>query len=734
MEAVLTSDEATQAAQALGLLPQELHAIGAGLGRQPTRTELAVFAGMWSEHCSYKSTKHWLKDLPKDGAHVLAGPGSHAGAVAIDDEWAVAFKIESHNHPSAVEPYQGAATGVGGILRDVIAQGARPCAVLDVLCFGVPKDPRTRHLKDGVVAGIAGYGNAFGVPNVGGRTFYDPRYEGNPLVNAMAVGLVRRDGMRTARAEGVGNALIYVGAATGRDGILGAAFASEELADDTVEDRPHVQVGDPFTGKKLMEACIRFDASMGLIACQDMGACGLTCASIEMAAAGGVGIELSLDTIPLREADMTAQEIMLSESQERFLFCVQRGCEERALAHFAGFGVHAVVCGRVVEGDRARVSFRGEVVVDVPAELVVSGFPPTHWPIAAALPRPAPYPAFGAVSDLGGALLQLLADPRVATKSDVYVHYDQTVGNRTVRGPDGAEAAVLKLPNSSRGFALTTQSRGDWCAADPYLGAQALLAAALRELACAGADMIAITDGLNVASPRDPIENRKLYEVIRGLGDGLRALDVPVTGGNCSLYNESPSGPIPPTPMIGAVGIVPDIRCVPHHKMQRGDRLLLVGALQDRPCASIFGALRSGSLVGDPPAVDLGCEQRIAAFVRGQVQLGRVRAAKSVGMGGVATALAKLAVLSGIGADLRLALLPSRPDWCLFGEYPGLAWLAAEPDAAAMICAEAEAADIPLVDTGAAGGNALRLAHDGSVVFDLDLGALRSQFGDRDAA
>ena len=473
----LSEEEAQILGESMGLLPQELDAITQALQRIPTRTELTVFAGMWSEHCSYKSTLHLLKSLPKKSPLVLAGPGSHAGVVDVGEGWGVAFKMESHNHPSAVEPYQGAATGVGGILRDIIAQGARPCAVMDSLCFGMPDQPNTKHLVEGVVAGIAGYGNAFGVPNIGGRTVYDPRYRGNPLVNALAAGLVRTDEMRTAQAKGIGNAVIYAGASTGRDGILGAAFASEELSDDTVEDRPHVQVGDPFAGKKLMEACLRFTTDMGLVSCQDMGASGITCGAMEMAAAGGIGIDIDLETIPLRESGLSPQEIMLSESQERFLFVVEANRAEEALEHFRSFGVHAVVCGHVVDGDRVRARYKGETVVDLPAALVADGTPPTRWPVADVAHTPVPYPAFDTPKDLGAALRALLSDPNIGFKGEITTRYDQTVGNRSVRTPDSprpAEAAVQKLPGSSRGFALTIQSRSDWCAADPYIGVQAM--------------------------------------------------------------------------------------------------------------------------------------------------------------------------------------------------------------------------------------------------------------------
>ena len=697
------TDPAAVAAD-LGLTPREYAAICDGLGRAPNRVEVGIFAGMWSEHSSYKSTGRLLATLPRDGEGLLAGPGSHAGCVDVGEGWAVAFKVESHNHPSAVEPYQGAATGVGGILRDVVAQGARPCAVMDSLCFGEPGEGRTDFLVDGVVGGIAGYGNSYGVPNVGGRTVFDRRYAGNPLVNALAAGLVRHDGLRTAAARGTGNAVLYAGARTGRDGILGAAFASEELEAEHTARRSHVQVGDPFAGKKLMEAMLSFGPDDGLVACQDMGAVGITCAMCEMAAAGGVGLEIDLDLVPLREPGMDASDILLSESQERFLLVVEAEREESALDHFRRHGVHAAVVGRVSDTGRVRVRHGGEVVADVPAALVADGAPPAGWKAADVLPAAAPYPPFSPPSDLGAVLRTLLADPDIADAGWITGRYDATVGNRTVRGPGEAEAAVLKLPGSRRGFALVIENRGDACAVDPYLGTLACLGAARRDLACAGADLVAITDGINHGSPGDPVEFRRLTEVVRALGDGLRRLGIPVTGGNVSLYNESPLGAIPPTPMIGALGIVDDVTAVPGWRITDGESILLFGEVRDVPAHSRYGHLVTGSLEGHPPAVDLEAEDRLARFLLGAV--GRIRGAKATGTGGPAVALAKLCLHSGVGARVSLPAA-GRPDWVLFGEYPAQVWATAPPDEAAAIAAGAAAAGIHCRVAGTAGGGRL---------------------------
>jgi phosphoribosylformylglycinamidine synthase subunit PurL len=707
----------------LGLSPAEHAAIKGNLGRLPTRSELFMFAGMWSEHCSYKSTKTLLATLPREGPAVLAGPGSHAGVVDVGGELAVAFKVESHNHPSAVEPYQGAATGVGGILRDVIAQGARPCAVLDGLCFGSSGDGRTRDLARGIVAGIAGYGNAFGVPNVGGLTLFDPRYEGNPLVNALAVGLVARDGMRTAAAHGVGNAVLYVGASTGRDGILGAAFASEELGKDTIEDRAHVQVGDPFSGRKLMEACLSFTPAMGLVACQDLGACGLTCAITEMAALGGMGMVVDLDLIPLREAGMTAHEILVSESQERFMFVVERERLGEAVAHFRRFGVHAVSVGEVTSDGRARVHYQGDWVADVEASFIAGGAPLQSWPAVSSLPACAPYLPFGMPEDAATVLLSLLATPGITDLTPLYAHYDQTVGNRTVRAPGAADAAVLKLGEGTRGFAICLTGPGTACAVDPYLGAQTAVCEGLRRLAAVGAEMLAVTDGLNCGSPRDPVEFRRLQEVVRGLGDALRAFAVPVTGGNVSLYNESSSGVIPPSPMIGCIGALPDVRRVSSYVANAGEVCLFVGRLPDTPVFSRYGAQQSKNALGDKPQVDLDAERRLAAFLVAVVRAGLVRAVRSCRAGGLAVAVAKLCSRSGVGATLSLPAV-ERADWLAFGEYPGQAVVVTNQETVEAVAAEAKRVGVAVWRAGKLGGDRLALGN----LLSLPLAAVTSAY------
>lgn len=702
------------------------------LGRMPNALELLVLAGMWSEHCSYKSTRHLLSALPSRGPHVLAGPGAHAGVVDVGEGYAVAFKIESHNHPSAIEPYQGAATGVGGILRDIIAAGARPCAILDGLCFGLPQSARTRHLRRGIADGIAGYGNAIGVPNIGGCTRYDPRYEGNPLVNVLGVGILRHGEVRTARAAGVGNAIVYVGAATGRDGILGAAFASEALgeADAQASQRPRVQVGDPFTGKRLLEACLAFNAQLGLIAGQDLGACGLACATFEMAALGQVGFDIELGAVPLRERAMPPAEIFLSETQERFLFVVDKDREAQALAHFARHGLIAAVLGRVVPGAQVRVRYRGELVCDLPAALVAGGAPATRFALASELAPMASDPPFPPPISCEETLLGLLSDPSMAEQESIYGRFDQTVGNRTVRGPAAAAAAVLRLPNSQRGFALTLTGRGDLGAADPYLGAQATLAQACRDLAAAGAKLVAVTDGINCASPSDPREHRRLAEQIRGLGDALQALAVPVTGGNVSLYNESPTGAIPPTMFIGGLGLVEDVARVPKVALAPELALLLVGALRWDPTSSRYGQLASAKRVFGQPAVDLPAEQALARFLVEQGQKGLIFACKPTSMGGLGVALAKLCLRGDCGADVTLPDC-ARADWALFGEYPAQAILAASPAVAESLALAAAPLAVPLYRIGMSGGDRLRIrGSSGSdkPLIDLPLSRLRAAF------
>jgi len=728
----LDEEQAARVAATMGLLPREYEVLRAELGRTPSQPELAVFSGMWSEHCSYKSTRHLLAKLPREGAAVLAGPGSHAGVVDVGEGWAVAFKIESHNHPSAVEPYQGAATGVGGILRDVIAQGARPCAVMDFLCFG---DRNTnRRIEHGVVAGIAGYGNAIGVPNVGGRTHYDRAYEGNPLVNALAAGLIRPAEQRSARCSEREGVFLLVGATTGRDGVLGAAFASEALgsSEENVHRRSHVQVGDPFAGKLLLESVLAYSEELGMLAVQDLGACGIACASFEMAAASDVGIELDLDAVPLREPEMSALEIFLSESQERFAFIVRPDCVDAAIRHFQSYGVGAAAIGVLSNSGRVRVRHRGQLCIDLPAKLVAGGAPASHWPIAEQAPAKRPPP-----SDVGTphepiftTLRALLA--RHCDLEPLYSHYDQTVGNRTVYGPGQAACAVLRLPASTRGFALSLTGRGALCDADPYLGAQSALAEACRRLACVGADMVAITDGLNFASPRDPIEHRRLAEVIRGLGDGLRTLEVPVTGGNVSLYNESPRGPIPPTPMIGGLGVVPDVRKAPPARLRSGQRLILVGALRDTATTSDYLIHRYGSALGTP-GCDLEAEKQLANFLRTAIEKGLVLTAIAVASGGLLTTLARACLRSGVGASITLAP-HDRLHLQLFAEHPAQVLLGTTREAAIALDELGARYGVPVQGLGEIGGTTLQLEGQGAVALSTLGGAYYANPAERQHA
>lgn len=716
------ADASERLAISMGLLPHEFAAITRGLGRLPSAAELAVFTGLWSEHCAYKSTRSLLATLPRSGAGLLAGPGHHAGVVDVGEGWAVAFKIESHNHPSAVEPYQGAATGVGGILRDVIAQGARPVALMDFLCFAEPDSPQVRRLRRGIVAGIADYGNSVGVPNVGGRTLYHPGYRGKPLVNALCAGLIRPEGLRVAAATGVGNVLLLVGAATGRDGVLGAAFASEVLGSPAENQarRSHVQVGNPFFGKLLMEAVLSLPPALGPIAVQDLGACGLACAVFEMAALGGVGMEVDLDAVPLREPDLSPLAIFLSESQERFALLVRPQDRAAACRHFEQHGLCAAAVAVVNDSGQVRVRHRGQVVMDLPAALVSGGAPPSRFAIAPPVLGEPTWPADAAAPHAphGATLLSLLAllpDPE-----PIYTGFDQTVGNRTVRGPGAAACAVLRLPESGRGFALSLTGRGDLCAADPYLGAQAGLAEAVRRLACVGSQLLAVTDGLNFASPRDPQEYGRIARVIAGLGDGLRLLGVPVSGGNVSLYNQSPEGPIPPTPMIGGLGIVEHVERVPGYRLQAGQQVLLLGAIPDDPVASLYTRLRWGQDRGRP-ACDLPAEQRLADLLRQVVDRQLASALWPVTIGGLLTTLAKICARNSIGASLVLPLRP-RPHWQLFGEYSAQVLVACAAPQVEILMALAQHQDIPVHALGEAGGTRLQVTG----LIDLPIAELRA--------
>jgi phosphoribosylformylglycinamidine synthase subunit PurL len=595
-----------------GIKPEEYQEIVNRLGRHPNKAELGMFGVMWSEHCCYKNSRPLLKQFPTSGERILVGPGENAGVVDLGDGLRLAFKIESHNHPSAVEPFQGAATGVGGILRDIFTMGARPIAILNSLRFGSLEDAKTRRLFAGVVEGISHYGNCVGVPTVGGEVYFDPAYSGNPLVNAMALGLMETPEIIKSGASGIGNPVLYVGSTTGRDGMGGASFASAELSDQSIDDRPAVQVGDPFLEKSLIEACLEAFKTGAVVAAQDMGAAGITCSTSEMAAKGGVGIELDLDKIPVRETGMIPYEYLLSESQERMLFVAHKGREQELIDIFHRWGLHAVVAGVVIEEPIVRILFQGEVAAKIPATALAENTPIYHRELLKEPPEYAqkawewtadslpPCSAEGIVYNCtqkswNEILLELLDSPTIASKRWVYRQYDHQVQNNTVLLPGGADAAVIRVrpidakPDASKiGVAATTDCNARYVYLDPYEGAKAAVAEAARNLSCVGAEPLAVTDNLNFGSPENPIGYWQLASACRGISEACRELKTPVTGGNVSLYNETLDAngkpqPIYPTPTIGMVGLIPDITKVCGQGWQQeGDLIYLLGVQEFR--------------------------------------------------------------------------------------------------------------------------------------------------------
>ena len=633
-------------ARAHGLSAEEFAAIERLLGRTPTFTELGVFSVMWSEHCSYKSSRKHLRMLPMSGPNVVGGPGENAGAIDVGDGWVAVFKIESHNHPSYVEPYQGAATGVGGILRDIFTMGARPIASMNSLKFGSFDHPRTRFLLGGVVGGIGGYGNCVGVPTVAGEVMFDAGYNGNILVNAFALGLARREDLQSARARGAGNPVLYVGSATGRDGIHGASLlASAEFDAESESKRPTVQVGDPFTEKLLIEACLEAMKTGAIVAIQDMGAAGLTSSSSEMAGRGGLGIELDLDRVPLREADLTPYEILLSESQERMLIVAERGREAELQAVFAKWDLHAVVIGHVTGDGRWRTTHRGRVVADLPVGAISDDAPVYDRPARA----PAAIDALAAASESAAetdapapaaALRALLGSPNVASKRWVYRQYDSIVQSNTIAGP-GSDAAVLRIKDSRRGLALKVDSNPRACAIDPYIGAVATVCEAARNVACAGARPAGISNCLNYGNPERPEIMWQFIRGVEGLRDAAIALGTPVISGNVSFYNETEGRAIAPTPVIAMVGTFADVRL--HLKQYfkiAGDAVIVV-----RSAAPSFAASEYAALFGAPPRplapIDLGRERRLLAGLVECAERRLIRSAHDVSEGGLAVALAE---------------------------------------------------------------------------------------------
>jgi phosphoribosylformylglycinamidine synthase II len=696
------------------------------LGREPNLVELGIFSAMWSEHCSYKSSRVHLKSFPTTGPRVIQGPGENAGIVDIGDGLAVAFKMESHNHPSYIEPYQGAATGVGGILRDVFTMGARPIASLDSLRFGALNAPRMKHLVDGVVRGIAGYGNCIGIPTLGGETTFDGRYNGNILVNVMNVGLVRSDRIFRGRAEGAGNPVIYVGSKTGRDGIHGATMASEEFAgDETKQKRPTVQVGDPFTEKLLMEACLELFETDAVVGIQDMGAAGLTSSSFEMAGRAGSGVEIDLSKVPVREAGMTPYEIMLSESQERMLLVARRDRVAEVLRIFHKWELDAVEIGRVTDSGRVVLFFEGRIVADLPAAPLSDRAPVYDRPRAAPAPAPPgrwrdePEPA-----EYGDCLRKLLASPNIAEKSWIWTQYDHMVQTNTVERP-GGDAALARVKGTTKALALKSDVNPFFCALDPYRGAAIAVAEAARSIAATGAEPLAITDCLNFGSPERPEVMGQFEAAVRGISDACRALETPVVSGNVSFYNETDGRAIPPTPTIGMVGLLEDVeRRVRLPFRAAGHVIALLGKTRDELGGSEFLRTIRGRDEGPCPEVDLQAERKLVHLLLGLAHHRKLASAHDVSDGGLAVALAECAMKSGLGAAIALESGP-RPSSLLFGESTGRALVSFEPKNEAAVRAAAEQSGVPLAVIGKVGGDRLTISVGGKKLIDEPVAALR---------
>ena len=660
----------------LGLTDAEYELICQKLGREPNEVELAVFSLMWSEHCAYKHSKRLLATLPTSGERLVLGPGENAGAVDVGGGLAVAFKVESHNHPSAVEPFQGAATGVGGILRDVFAIGARPIAVLDSLRFGELSSRRSRYLLERVVAGIGHYGNSIGVPTVGGEIYFEGPYEQNCLVNAMCVGLVARERLIRSAAAGVGNVLVLFGASTGRDGIGGASvLASAELGEADEAKRPSVQIGDPFEEKKLLECSLELLERGLLVALQDLGAAGLSSASSEMASKGGVGLDIDVAKVPLREPDIEPFEIMVSESQERMLCVTEPEHVEEVLAVCRKWETHATAIGAVTDSGLLRVLAGGEVVGELPVRALVDDCP--IYELTPARPARALYaapPRTLEATDPGGMLLGLLGSANLASRRWAFEQYDCLVQSRTVRRPEQADAAVLALPGGSA-IAVSIDGNGRRVACDPHTGTLEAVFECAANLACVGAEPLGLTNCLNFGNPEKPHVAWQLAEAVRGLGDGCRALGIPVVGGNVSLYNEGPQGPIYPTPVVGIVGELPDAaRCAGIGFAREGDVIALVGSLSPSLAGSELAKLRGEPLPDGLPALDLESISVAHATVRAAVRSGALRSAHDVAEGGLAVALAECCLAGGLGASVDLGAVEEL-DVALFGEAPGRAFV-----------------------------------------------------------
>ncbi|GBQ93756.1 phosphoribosylformylglycinamidine synthase II [Acetobacter nitrogenifigens DSM 23921 = NBRC 105050] len=705
-------------AREFGLSDEEYGRVLTIMGRTPSLTELGVFSVMWSEHCSYKSSRKWLRTLPTTAPWVIHGPGENAGVVDIGEGLAAIFKMESHNHPSFIEPYQGAATGVGGILRDVFTMGARPVANLNALRFGSPENPRTRQIVDGVVRGIGGYGNCVGVPTVGGEVNFHPAYDGNPLVNAMTVGVARQDRIFLSAAAGVGNPVVYVGSKTGRDGIHGATMSSAEFDENALAKRPTVQVGDPFVEKLLIEACLELMATDAIVAIQDMGAAGLTSSSVEMAGKGGVGIDLDLDAVPQREPGMTAYEMMLSESQERMLMVIKPERTELARAVFEKWELDFAVVGHLTDTGRIVVRHRGAVEADIPLDPLADQAPIYDRPVA---PLAAPE-ELGPIHDpigLEQSLLRLIGCPDLASRAWIWNQYDSAVGGQTVRRPGGADAAVVKIEGSEIGLALTTDCTPRYCRANPRSGGAQAVAEAWRNITATGAKPLAVTDNLNFGNPEKPEIMAQFVAAIEGMGEACRVLDFPVVSGNVSLYNETrnPDGStqaILPTPAIGALGVLTDVRKTVGLALPASGVLVLVGETGGHLGQSLWLREVLGRETGDAPGVDLAREKRNGDFVRERIAAGQVAACHDLSDGGLLIAVAEMAMAGGVGCVLQSAESGIRPEAFWFGEDQARYLVAIEGDADALI-ARAKAQSVSARVIATIGGDGLTLPNGATI-------------------
>ncbi len=707
-----------------GINAEEYQRLIALMGREPNITELGIFSVMWSEHCSYKSSKVWLKTLPTDGPQVIQGPGENAGVVDLGDGVAAIFKMESHNHPSYIEPYQGAATGVGGIMRDVFTMGARPVANLNALRFGDPDHPKTRHLVSGVVAGIGDYGNCIGVPTVGGETNFDPRYNNNILVNAMCVGLADTSRIFYSAAAGTGNPVVYVGSKTGRDGIHGATMASAEFDDASAEKRPTVQVGDPFTEKLLLEACLELMREDAIIAIQDMGAAGLTSSSVEMASKGGVGIRLDLDRVPQREAAMNAYEMMLSESQERMLMVLRPGSEGLAEAIFRKWELDFAVIGETTETGRLQVFHRGALEADIPIAALAEEAPVYERPYQ--IRRP---PAFILAEDVPAAnsnaemLLRLMGSPHLCSRRWIWEQYDHMVMADTVERP-GGDAAIVRIHGTNRGLAITCDVTPRYCQADPFEGGKQAIAETWRNLTAVGADPLAVTDCLNFGNPERPEIMGEFVGCIEGMAEACRVLAFPVVSGNVSLYNETNGVAIPPTPGIGGIGLIPDLTARAGIALKPGRTIILLGGETGHLGQSLYQMMITGASNGAPPAVNLDAERRAGDLVHAMIREGLCNSVHDVSDGGLLVALAEMALAGGTGFTLSDQIGAPPLHALYFGEDQGRYVLAVLPENADLIMKRAESADVPARIAGQAGGSDIILPGEDA----LPLSRLKAQY------